>query len=71
MPTARFRLNAFDKNSSGSFSRTIEVDSVEDFLKQQASFDKSVPFSRFYCEHECLDGDDGLIGQVEEHELFE
>lgn len=68
--TARIRLNAFDKDSSESHSRTIEVDSVQDFLNQRERFDKDVPFSRFYFDNEVLDGDDELITELEKHEDF-
>lgn len=51
-PEVQVRLNAFDKNGSGSFSETIFVTSVTDFRKQEKDFFKRVPFHRFYTEHE-------------------
>lgn len=65
MPIAHIRLAAFDKDSSGSHTRTIEATSLEDFKKQEAAFDAQVPFSRFYFDHEMLDGDEDLLDTIE------
>lgn len=67
MPHARVRLNAFDKDSSGSHSLTIEATSLEDFKAQEAKFDAQVPFSRFYFDHEVQDGDDALVTELEDY----
>ena len=49
----RFRLNAFDKDSSES----IEANTLKTFQKAVKTFEAIVPFSRFYTEHEVTDGD--------------
>jgi hypothetical protein len=61
--TARIRLNAFDKDSSANFSKTIEISSLTDFMEQETTFDGEIPFSRFYFDHEFLDGDEDLANQ--------
>lgn len=66
----RVRLNAFDKDSSGSHSLIIETTSLDDFKTQEKSFEAAVPFSRFYFEHEVLEeeGDDvALIEIIEDY----
>jgi hypothetical protein len=55
------KLNALDKNSSGSFSRTIKVETVEDFQREEREFEQDIPFSRYYFDHEFLSGDENLI----------
>lgn len=65
MPVAHIRLAAFDKDSSGSHTLIIEATSLEDFKKQEAAFDAQVPFSRFYFDHEMLDGDEDLLDTIE------
>ncbi len=61
----RVRLNAFDKDSSESFSKYIEVKSVKDFIKQEGAFDKEVPFSRFYFDHEVDHDGSPLADEIE------
>ena len=53
----RFRLNAFDKDSSASYSESIEANTLKTFQKAVKTFEAIVPFSRFYTEHEVTDGD--------------
>ena len=50
--SARIRLNAFDKNSGASYSKLVTVFNVKEFIEQEDIFDKEVPFSRFYFDHE-------------------
>jgi hypothetical protein len=64
--TSRIRLNAFDKDSSANYSKTIEVSGLTDFTEQETTFAGEVPFSRFYFDHEFLDGDEGLFNQLVE-----
>jgi hypothetical protein len=61
----RVRLNALDKDSSASFSKYIEVKSVDDFTKQENDFDKEVPFSRFYFDHEVDHDGSALADEIE------
>jgi len=61
----RITLNAFDKDSSASFSKPIEVKSVDDFLMQQHDFDMEVPFSRFYFDHEVDHDGSRLADEIE------
>jgi thiamine phosphate synthase YjbQ (UPF0047 family) len=51
------RLNAFHKDSSASYSKTVEVNSQEELAKEMTAFDSEVPFSRWYYEHEAADDD--------------
>lgn len=67
METARVRLNAFSKDTSGSHSETVEVSSLDSFKELEKLFDNKVPFSRFYCEHEILEGDDALCAVIEQY----
>ena len=60
MKTARIRLNAFHKDSSASYSKTVEVKSLARLRKAEKEFEQEVPFSRFYTEHECTGGNEKL-----------
>lgn len=67
MPFARVRLNAFSKDTSGTHSETVEVSSINSFKEKAKIFDTTVPFSRFYCEHEILEGDTDLCASIEHY----
>ena len=45
------RLNAFDRKSSESFSKLVDVNSKEEFEKAVEEFELEVPFSRWYSDH--------------------
>jgi hypothetical protein len=64
---ARVRLNAFCRDSSGSHSITIEATSLDDFKSQEKAFETSVPFRRFYFDHEVQEGDDELVASITEY----
>lgn len=53
----RIRFNAFDRNSSASFSETAVLHSIKQFAKASAEFDGRVPFPRYYRESEILEGE--------------
>lgn len=48
----RLQIFAFDKDSSGNYSKTIAVEDKEDFTAQVEEFEKEVPFSRFFSDIE-------------------
>jgi hypothetical protein len=60
---ATIRLNAFDKDSSGSYSETVEVSSLDELKAKEKVFDGAVPFTRFYFDHEVLECNDEAIEQ--------
>lgn len=51
------RLNAFHKDSSANYSKTVEVSSMEELAKELKTFDSEVPFLRWYDDHEAADGE--------------
>lgn len=57
----RIQLNAFDKDSPASYSKTIQVKDVTQLNVESEKFDNEVPFSRFYRESEILDGENDEI----------
>jgi hypothetical protein len=59
------RFNAFDRHSNTSFSETVYASSVDELLDLEQDFDKKVPFSRFYFDHEFVDGDENIFNQFE------
>ena len=50
----RIRLNAFDKDSSASYSKTVGSESTITLLAEIRLFEEEVPFSRFYRDDEVL-----------------
>jgi hypothetical protein len=65
----RCRLNAFDRDTSASLSQSIVVFSLADFKKQEAAFEKMVPFRKFYFDHEVdfVGGCLSLAGDIHEY----
>lgn len=57
----RVKLNALDKDSSGSFSEFAEGNTVEELQKAEKDFESRVPFSRFYFDHEFEEGDEDVF----------
>ncbi len=64
MKYTTIRLNAFHKDSSASYSKTIRVSYVADFLNNLSEFENEVPFSRWFDDHEYVDGDETLIDKI-------
>lgn len=54
MLTARISFNAFDKDSSASYSQTHEG-TPDEIKAASILFDKDVPFPRFYRDDEILE----------------
>ena len=52
----RVKLNLFDKDSSDSASRTVEVESIAALQQEHDKFVSEVRFSRCYPDHEFLEG---------------
>lgn len=50
----RVQFNAFDRDSSDSYSRNVAVDNLQKLQEVSVEFDKDVPFSRFYRDSEFL-----------------
>jgi len=50
----RIQLHAFDKQTSANYGKTIGVKHLKELKAEVAIFDKEVPFSRYYTEHEIL-----------------
>ena len=48
----RVKLNAFHKDSSAVYSKTVEANSKEDLMREIAVFHDEQPFTRWYDEHE-------------------
>jgi len=52
------KLNSFDKDSSAHYSETVQANSQVEFNSVLASFDDTVPFSRFYYDNETEEYED-------------
>lgn len=59
------KFNAFDRDSSATFSERAEVDGLFDAVAQHKEFEKRVPFMRFYFEPEFIEGDESLFNDLE------
>jgi len=63
LKTSGFSFRQEHKDSSAAFSKSIEIESFEDFDKAEKEFENEIPFCRFYTEHEFLSGDEVLADQ--------
>lgn len=59
-------LNAFDRDSSASFSELVVVNSKEELRKATDDFVEKVPFLRWYPDHTNESGEDALSDWLNE-----
>lgn len=61
----RIKLNALDRDSSGSHSKEVIVGSMDKFREEAKAFEGEVPFPRWYPDHEFVSGSDLEKSQFE------
>ena len=50
------KLCAFSKDSSAYFCQTEEVFTKVQLIEREAAFEQTIPFGRFYFDHEFVEG---------------
>lgn len=60
------KLNAFHKDSSACYSKVIDVETRAEYEAELATFESEVKFSRWYPDHENLDGAEIVDGWIED-----
>ena len=62
----RVQLNAFDRHSSSSHSKIVEVEQPDQLIAEIEQFRHEVPFSKYYQEDAILDCPADLLDEVNE-----
>lgn len=52
---AKYHFNALDKDSSASYTETIDAKDLVELKKAWVEFKENVPFPRWYCDNEADD----------------
>lgn len=62
----QIKLNALHKDSSACYSKVIDVETRAEYDSELAIFENEVQFSRWYPDHENLDGAEIVDSWIED-----